>query len=508
MDIVIVKAKLVEQTWSIPLLLSLFVLFLNLFLNFIKRSKLKLPPSPPKLPIIGNLHQIGTLPHRSFRTLSTKYGPLMLLHIGHTPTLVVSSAQLAEEMVRNHDIVFSNRPITTAVKILLYGCKDFGFAPYNEYWRQARKICVLHLLSLKRVQSFQFVREEEVLTLINKIRGRCLDTSPINMTEMLLGTSHNLISRCVIGLEGDEEGGSGARFGELTRRFMHQISEFNVGDMFPSLGWLDVLSGFIGRLKETAKEMDEFLDKVIEEHMALKSYDEKDFVHILLQLQSDGMLGTELTRDHFKAILADMFVAGTESVATATEWTMAELMRHPNIMKKAQDEVRKVVGKKPKIDAEDIHRMDYLKCIIKETLRLHPPAPLMSPRQTSTSVKLEDYHIPPKTTVFVNVWAIQRDPGLWEMPDVFYPERFENVEFDYKDPKSFQFIPFGIGRRTCPGVSFGLIAVEYVIANLLYWFDWKLPPHISAQNLDITEAFGLGVCMKFPLCLLAMPYRP
>ncbi|MBA0725071.1 hypothetical protein Golax_021688 [Gossypium laxum] len=412
MDIVIVKAKLVEQTWSIPLLLSLLVLFLNLFLDFIKRSKLKLPPSPPKLPIIGNLHQIGTLPHRSFRTLSTKYGPLMLLHIGHTPTLVVSSAELAEEMVRNHDIVFSNRPITTAVKILLYGCKDFGFAPYNEYWRLARKICILHLLSLKRVQSIQFVREEEVLTLINKIRGRCLDASPINMTEMLLGTSHNLISRCVIGLKGDEEGGSGARFGEVTRRFMHQISEFNVGDMFPSLGWLDVLSGFIGRLKETAKEMDEFLDKVIEEHKALKSYDEKDFVHILLQLQSDGMLGTELTRDHFKAILADMFVAGTESVATATEWTMAELMRHPNIMKKAQDEVRKVVGKKPKIDAEDIHRMDYLKCIIKETLRLHPPAPLMSPRQTSTSVKLEDYHIPPKTTVFVNVWAIQRDPGL------------------------------------------------------------------------------------------------
>ncbi|TYJ14761.1 hypothetical protein E1A91_A10G138900v1 [Gossypium mustelinum] len=457
MDIVIVKAKL------------------------LLRSKLKLPPSPPKLPIIGNLHQIGTLPHRSFRTLSTKYGPLMLLHIGHTPTLVVSSAELAEEMVRNHDIVFSNRPITTPVKILLYGCKDFGFAPYSEYWRQARKICVLHLLSLKRVQSFQFVREEEVLTLINKIRGRCLDASSINMTEMLLGTSHNIISRCVIGLKGDEEGGSGARFGEVTRRFMHQISEFNVGDMFPSLGWLDVLSGFIGRLKETAKEMDEFLDKVIEEHMALKSYDEKDF---------------------------DMFVAGTESVATATEWTMAKLMRQPNIMKKAQDEVRKVVGKKPKIDAEDIHRMDYLKCIIKETLRLHPPAPLMSPRQTSTSVKLGDYHIPPKTTVFVNVWAIQRDPRLWEMPDVFYPERFENVEFDYKNPKSFQFIPFGIGRRTCPGVSSGLIAVEYVIANLLYWFDWKLPPRISAQNLDITEAFGLGVCMKFPLCLLPMPYRP
>ncbi|GMJ00320.1 cytochrome P450, family 71, subfamily A, polypeptide 25 [Hibiscus trionum] len=506
MDIVTVEAQIVEQTWTNLFLVALLLFF---FLNFNKRGKLNLPPSPPRLPIIGNLHQVGTLPHRSFQTLSSKHGPLMFLHIGHTPTLVVSSAEMAQEMVRNHDIAFSNRPITTAVNILLYGCKDFGFAPYGEYWRQARKICVLHLLSLKRVESFHFIREEEVSVLINKIRRGSLDGSPINMSEMLLGTAHNIISRCVIGQKGNGEGGDGTRFGDLTRRFMRQISESNVGDMFPSLGWLDVLTGFVGRLKDTAKEMDEFLEKVIEEHMALKSDMQsdqgKDFVQILLQLPSDG---SELTRDNFKAILADMFVAGTESVSTATEWAMAELMRHPNTMKKVQEEVRKVVGKKPKIDAEDMNEMEYLRCVIKETFRLHPPAPLMSPRQTSTGVTLGGYHIPPKTRVLVNVWAIQRDPKLWEMAEVFYPERFENVAFDFKDQKRFEFIPFGIGRRSCPGMGFGLVAVEYIMASLLHWFDWKLPHHVAPEDLDITEAFGLGVSMKFPLYLVPTVYRP
>uniref|UniRef100_A0AAU8CIE8 Cytochrome p450 n=1 Tax=Corchorus olitorius TaxID=93759 RepID=A0AAU8CIE8_9ROSI len=496
------------QIQSYPLLLStLFLLLLNNILKFFRHSKLNLPPSPPKLPIIGNLHQVGKLPHRSFWALSRKYGSLMFLHIGHTPTLVVSSAETAQEIVKNHDIVFSNRPITTAVNILLYGCKDFGFAPYGEYWRQARKICVLQLLSLKRVQSFHFAREEEVLLLIDKIRSRCcLGGGPINLSEMLLVTSHNIISRCVIGRKGDEEVSGGCHFGELTRRIMRQISEFNVGDMFPCLRWLDFITGFIGRLKATSKEIDAFLDQVIEDHMTHDDQnDKKDFVRILLQLQKDGVLGSELSRDNLKAILADMFVAGTESVATATEWAMAELMRNPNVMNKAQEEVRRVVGKRRKIEAEDINEMKYLKCIVKETLRLHPPAPLMSPRQTSASAKLGEYDIPAKTRVLVNVWAIQRDPKLWDMPEVFLPERFENVTLDFKG-QNFELIPFGIGRRICPGMSFGVVAVEYVLANLLHWFNWKLPDGMVGEKLDLTEAFGLGVCMKFPLRLVPEIY--
>ncbi|MBA0820280.1 hypothetical protein Gohar_025486 [Gossypium harknessii] len=156
---------------SKPLFLSMILLFsLLIWLKLAKRKTLNLPPSPPRLPIIGNIHQLGKLPHRSLRDLSRKYGSLLLLQLGYNPTVVVSSADIVREIVKNHDIVFSNRPRTTAVDILFYGCKDMAFAPYGEYWRQVKKISVVELFSHRRVHSFQFVRDEEVELLINKIR--------------------------------------------------------------------------------------------------------------------------------------------------------------------------------------------------------------------------------------------------------------------------------------------------------------------------------------------------
>ncbi|XWS51317.1 hypothetical protein CRYUN_Cryun12cG0166600 [Craigia yunnanensis] len=164
-----------------------------------KGKKLNLPPSPPKLPIIGNIHQLGKLPHRSFRDFSKKYGSLLLLQLGYNPTLVVSSAQMAREIVKNHDIVFSNRPKTTAANMLLYGCTDVGFAPCGEYWRQVRKVSVLELFSHRRVHSFQYlVRDEEVEVLINKIRRASVKEECINLTDLLMAVSSNIVSRCVL----------------------------------------------------------------------------------------------------------------------------------------------------------------------------------------------------------------------------------------------------------------------------------------------------------------------
>jgi hypothetical protein len=181
-----------------PLLLAvLIVSFLYVFKS-IRSVKSNLPPSPPKLPIIGNLHQLGTLPHHSLQSLSNKYGPLMFLCLGNTPTLVVSSVEMAREMIKTNGISFSNRPKITAANILLYGCKDIAFSPYGDYRREARKICVHELLSLKSVQLLQHVREEEVEALINKIRDSCLKAASVNQSEMLTTTSNNIVSRCII----------------------------------------------------------------------------------------------------------------------------------------------------------------------------------------------------------------------------------------------------------------------------------------------------------------------
>ncbi|XVF49793.1 hypothetical protein PTKIN_Ptkin04bG0044100 [Pterospermum kingtungense] len=495
----------VAKLYSNPLFLSLILLVsLLIWLKLAKGKKLNLPPSPPKLPIIGNIHQLGKLPHRSLRDLSRKYGSLLLLQLGHNPTLVVSSAEMARDIVKNHDIVFSNRPRTTAANILLYGCKDISFSPYGEYWRQVRKISILELFSNQRIHSSQFIRDEEVELVINKIRSASLKGESINLTEMLMFVSNNIVSRCLLSRKSEEEDGS-SKFGRLARRVMILFSSLCVGDMFPYLRWLDVLSGLIPSLKALSGEFDKYFDQIIEEHTALKSHDEvtdkKDFVSVILQLKKEGMLEKDLTQDSIKAILMDLFVGGTDTTATAIEWVMAELLKHPNIMKKVQQEVRNVVGNKSKIDMDDINKMKYFKCVQKETLRLHPPVPLLLPRETSASVKLGGYDIPSNIAVLINVWAIQRDPNWWEKPEVFIPERFENSSIDFKG-QDFQFIPFGIGRRNCPGMPFGVASVEYVTANLLCWFNWELPNGEIAENLDMSERYGLSVNKKVPLHIL------
>ncbi|KAL5748198.1 hypothetical protein ACOSQ2_025495 [Xanthoceras sorbifolium] len=462
-----------------PLLLFLIIFIIPLLvlvIKHVKRSKLNLPPSPTKFPIIGNLHQLGTVPHRSLQALSRKYGPLMLLHMGSFPTL----------MMRTHDIAFSNRPMITAAKIFVYGCKDVAFAPYGEYWRHARKICVQELL--------------KVAFLTNKIRRSCLHGGSVNISEMLRSVLSNIVSRCVLGRKVEEENGQ-SMFGELARGVVENFSAFYFEDMFSCLGWLDVVTGKIGRSKASFRALDAYFDQVIEEHRISESddgqSDRKDFVDILLQLQKHGKLEIEITQDNIKAILLEMFVRGTDSTSTTIEWTMVELMRNPNVIKKAQEEVSVVI----------LIRWMYLKCVIKESLRLHPSAPLLVPRETSAMIKMGSYDIPANTKLFVNAWSMQRGPELWDRPEEFYPERFMNNPVDYKG-QYFQFIPFGGGRRGYPGMSFGVSTAEYVLAYLLYWFDWKLPDGTTAQNLDMTEVYGLAVHKKIPLHLLPTLHTP
>ena len=199
-----------------------------------------------------------------------------------------------------------------------------------------------------------------------------------------------------------------------------------------------------------------------------------------------------------------MFVGGTDTTSAALEWAMSELVRNPIIMKKVQEEVRTIVGHKSNVEERDVNKMHYLKCVIKETLRMHPPVALVVPRVTRSDIKLKGYDIPAKTTVHINAWAIQRDPKFWESPEEFLPERFENSEVDFKGQDS-QFIPFGFGRRGCPGMNFGTASVEYMLANLLYWFDWKLP-ETDTQDIDMNEIFGLVVSKQVPLHLKPTTY--
>ncbi|CAN1136421.1 Cytochrome P450 71A1 [Linum perenne] len=489
---------------SLVLVIPSLYLLMNLFLSH--TGKLNLPPSPSKLPIIGNLHQLSTLLHRSLKSLCEKYGPLMLIQMGKAPTLVVSSADVAREIMKNHDISFASRPQTRASKALFSGCTDVAFSPYSDYWRQVKKICVQELLSQRRVQEFQFVREEEVAEMVDMIRSKG-EGSSVDLSEILLNISNNIVSRSALGKVYGIDGGEDS-LGRLSRKAIDLVGTFCFKDMFKFMGWIDFLTGLVPSLRKTSKALHDVLDQVIDEHVEQKHNsgpgNKRDIVDILLQLQKDGKLEIELSRSNLRAILMDMLVGATDTTSAIMEWAMSQLVKNPPIMKKAQEEIRRIVGKKDKMSESDMNEMVYLKEILKETLRLHAPA--MIARETSEDVKLEGYDIPSKTRVLVNAWAIQRDPRTWDRAEEFIPERFSGMSVDYKGQHS-QFIPFGFGRRMCPGMGFAVAEAELVLANLLCWFDWKMPHGEIAEDLDLSENNALIVHKRDPLVLIPVMYH-
>lgn len=307
-----------------PLLLSAVFLFSLLLVFVINRrnshgpssdnSKLNLPPTPPGLPFIGNLHQLGSLPHHTLGALSNKYGPLMLLKLGQVPTLVISSAEMLREITKNHDMTISDRPEMTAVDILLFNCKDVAFSPYGEYWRQARRVSVIELLSFKRVQELHYVREEEVAALVSRIRKTSAAGSCINASQMLNTALNNIMCRSLVGKCYMEKDGSSTH-GKLTRKLMELLVAFSVGDFFPRLKWVDVLRGFTPSLRATLGAFNALLDEMVEERKAVLASDcgtassttsteNKVFVDALLQHQKDDILGLEFTKTHIKGIMA------------------------------------------------------------------------------------------------------------------------------------------------------------------------------------------------------------
>lgn len=197
-----------------------------------------------------------------------------------------------------------------------------------------------------------------------------------------------------------------------------------------------------------------------------------------------------------------MFLGGTETTGVTITWALTALMKNPSAMKRAQEEIRSVVGMKSSVDEDDIEKLPYLKAVIKETLRLYPPTPLV-PKETIATTTINGYEIHPETLVFVNIWAIGRDPEHWKNPEEFLPERFLNTTID---EYFFGFIPFGFGRRVCPGKNLTMATVELALANILYFFKWELPHGIVKEDIDTDPSIGLIMHRKNPLYLLPKPY--
>ncbi|MFS7972282.1 putative cytochrome P450 [Helianthus anomalus] len=483
-------------------LLSLIYLLPKIILN---KSRFN-PPGPLGLPLIGNLHQIDQSNlHTSLWNLSKSYGPIVSLRFGFIPAIVVSSASLAKEVMKTQDLIFCSRPSLVGQQKLSYHGLEVIFSPYNDYWKEMRKIFMLHLLGPKRVQSFRHIREDEVTTAMKKIHELALSSKEVNLSEMMKSVASTITMRVGFGKR-YQEGHDRTEVIHRLTELQAMMADFFASDLWaglPFVGLVDRLSGKTKRLDECFQYFDLFYQGLIDEHLKpenTKSQEgEEDFVDILLRLKQDQLFN--LTYDHIKAMLMDVLVAGTDTSSATVVWAMTALIKNPEVMKKVQEEVRNVVGKKIQVDEDDLPKLIYMKALVKEIWRLYPTVPLLVPRETTKETTLNGYKIKQKTLVFVNTLAIGRDPKSWDSPEEFLPERFLGSDIDFKG-NDFELTPFGAGRRICPGMTMGVVTVDLLLANLLYLFDWSLPDGIKKEDIDLEVMPGITMHKRNELCLL------
>ncbi|CAL5066265.1 unnamed protein product [Urochloa decumbens] len=526
---------------------------------------LRLPPGPWELPVIGSLHHIaGRLPHRAMRDLARRHGPVMLLRVGEVPTLVVSSREAAREVMKTHDVAFASRPLSATLRAMTDGGRDIIFAPYGDRWRRLRKVAVVELLSARRqtVVGSRGSCEPDKHWRRRQVGPATAAAAPMRLLKVRGWGGLNLRAlEGGLGAAGDpaevtgaggragrrgrrRPGGGGRRLGRRRRRgrgihgevaamlraaaarpafdmraalptlvadttmraavgdrckhrdvLLRELERcillaggFNPADLWPSSRIVGRLSGAVGRATACCDAVRRVLDSIVDEHLERMDMagdgnggggEVEDFLQVLLKLHKDGSLEIPINMDDIKHIIFDIF-AGSETSSVVLEWAMAELIRNPRSMERAAAEVRRAFASRGAVDEDALAagELRYLRHVVP---------------------------VPRGTTVLVNAWALGRDERYWPGdPEEFRPERFEDDDamaaVDLRGA-DFELVPFGAGRRMCPGMPFGLALVEHALAGLLLHFDWEVPGLADPAKLDMTEEFGITARRKNGLLL-------
>ncbi|KAH0454938.1 hypothetical protein IEQ34_016862 [Dendrobium chrysotoxum] len=447
-------------------LISLIILFLKIKTSHAKQRGRE-PPGPWNVPILGSLHRVvgRQPPHHAFRELSTVYGPIMSLKLGDIHAVIISSAEAAREILKTHEIYFASRPINDSVNAIFYNANNIIFGRHGEFWREMRRLCTMELLSTKRVRSFRAVREEEVSHLVEFLAAS--SGGVVNISSKMAETGNNIMARAAIGGRCDDQKMFLSALGDA----VEFLSGLTIVDLFPSMPFIGRITGFRRRLEQCQKSLDLMAEKIVEEHREKRAKrfsgnddQEEDLTDVLLRVQREDSLQFTLSNDNIKAVINDMLMAGSETTSTTLEWAMSEMVRNPTVMKKAQREVREVIGsgRQGKVVDEELisGKLTYLQQVIKETLRLHPPGPLLLPRENQESREIMGYVIPAKTNVMVNMWAIGREENIGAIQRIF----------DRRGSMRSLLILRGATLNTCHLAQVG----EYVPGCSLPYSLWRL----------------------------------
>ncbi|RCV40788.1 hypothetical protein SETIT_9G083600v2 [Setaria italica] len=473
----------------------------------------RLPPSPPAIPVLGHLHLLGKPIHAALARLAERYGPVFSLRLGSRETVVVSSAAHARECFTEHDVCFANRPRFPSLLLISFGGATLPMCGYGSYWRNLRRVATVQLLSAHRVSCMLPVISVEVRAMARRMfrsaaaapGGAARVELKRRLFEVSLSALMEVIARTKTSrTEADADTDISPEAQEFMKAldvFIPLLSASNKWDYLPVLRWFDVF-GVRSKILAAVTARDAFLRRLIDAERRRLDDDEseknKSMIGVLLSLQkSEPEVYTDTT---IMALCSSMFSGGAETTSTTAEWAMSLLLNHPEALKKAQAEIDACVGPSRLLNADDVPRLGYLQCIISETLRLYPVVPTLIPHESTADCAVGGHHVPAGTMLLVNVYAIHRDPGMWADPAAFRPERFEAGG---GAADGLFMMPFGMGRRKCPGEALALRTLGLVLGTLIQCFDWGAVG--GAAGVDMAEGVGITLPRDVPLEAMCKP---
>ncbi|XP_006287510.2 cytochrome P450 81D1 [Capsella rubella] len=478
-------------------LLALITVGSIITVAYVFRSKNKnLPPSPVGFPVIGHIHLLKEPIHRCLRDLSQNLrSDVFSLRLGSRRVVVVTSASAAEEFLSHqNDVVFANRPPATLTEIISYNYTVFSSAPYGEHWRRLRRFCTVDIFSPARLRDSSEVRRDEVRALLRTIHVATTTTSRsrngyvrVSLRPLLSTLTFNILMTMIAGKREQNEEAKNVR--ELIRDVFELAGVTYVGDFLPVLKMFDS-GGYIKRMKQLFAKLDKFFQDLVDEQRRNRGkteYENTMIAHLLTLQDSEPEYYTD---DIIKGLVEVLLLAGTDTTSVTLEWAMANLLNHPEVLKRLKMELNDVLLERCVLEESDAAKCTYLNNVVSETLRLYPAAPLLVPHVSSVDFKVAGYEIPRDTWLLVNAWAIQRDPKVWDEPESFKPERFESETHRGK------FLPFGIGRRACPGMGLAQLVLGSALGSLIQCFDWERDDDVV---VDMSEGKGLTMPKAVPL---------
>ncbi|KAG2301602.1 hypothetical protein Bca52824_030253 [Brassica carinata] len=488
----------------ILILLFVFSTFF-LFRFFFKKPKnvFDLPPSPPSLPIIGHLHLLfSTSLHKSFQKISSKHGPLLHLRIFNVPILLVSSASVAYEIFKDHDMSISSHGPIGLDECIVFGSSGFIKAPYGDYWKFMRKIITTKMLGPQALERLRGVRVVEIERFYRNLLDKAMKKESVEIGEEALRLVNSILGKMSLGMSFSEEDNE-AKVSGFSVEFVALAQKIFLQQMLRKpLEKLGMSPPFKKEVMSVSYRFEKLLEKIIVryEEKVDEYYQGGETMDTLLAAYGDENAEFKITRDHIKALLAELFFGAGDTSSKSTQWAMAEIINNPKVLERLRLEIESVVGNTRLIQETDLPKLTYLQAVIKESLRLHPPAPLF-PRELEQGCKIRGFCVPKGTSLVINAYAIMRDVDTWKDPDEFKPERFLGKE-DERREKVLSFLPFGAGRRGCPGSNLGYAIVGTAVGVMVQCFDWK----IKGDKVNMEEATGRAfLALAHPLKCTPLP---